>query len=208
MPIQPWAPTLRLNSRENDPLPPSGEKVPASISWRSSLASGGSSIGSKRKLKLIATSRVLGDEGPELVGAARRDHLAETLGPHRLVAEFLAPRPEAPRRMMQRMLVGEAHRTVHLVGDSRPGAGCLAAAHLGARHLGDADLRPRAGLRGGVGCRPRGGPLARQYRQIVLDRLELGDRAPELRAVERVLHRLLENLFGATGQLRQMHGRQ
>src|ERR1700724_3368265 len=70
-------------------------------------------------------SRALGDEGPELVGAARRDHPAETLGPHRLVAEFLAPRPEAPRRMMQRMLVGEAHSTVHLVADSRPGAGCL-----------------------------------------------------------------------------------
>src|SRR5437870_3677913 len=64
MPIQPLAPTLRLNSRENDPLLRSGEKVPASISWRrkartswrNSLASGGSSIGSKRKLKLINVS--------------------------------------------------------------------------------------------------------------------------------------------------------
>src|SRR6266446_4058342 len=215
MPIQPLAPTLRLNSRENDPLPSFGEKVPASISWRrkartswrNSLASGGSSIGSKLKLKVIDTSRALGNEGPELVGAVRRDHPAETLSPHRLVAEFLAPRPEAPRRMMQRMLVGEAHRTVHLVGDSRPGAGCLAAAHLGDRHLGDGDLRARAGLRGGVRCRTRGGHLARQYRQIVLDRLELGDRAPELRAVERMLHRLLENLFEGTGHLLQPHGR-
>src|SRR5262249_23173213 len=64
MPIQPLAPTLRLNSRENDPLPPSGEKVPASASWRrkprtsrrNSLASGGSSIGSKRKLRFIYIS--------------------------------------------------------------------------------------------------------------------------------------------------------
>src|SRR5258707_9108088 len=64
MPIQPLAPTLRLNSRENDPLPPYGEKVPASISWRrkartswrNSLASGGSSIGSKRKVVFIHVS--------------------------------------------------------------------------------------------------------------------------------------------------------
>src|SRR5436305_2548152 len=61
MPIQPLAPTLRVNSRENDPFPPYGENVPASISSRkkvrtssrNSLASGGSSTGSKRKLKLI-----------------------------------------------------------------------------------------------------------------------------------------------------------
>src|SRR6476620_9445497 len=99
MPIQPLAPTLRLNSRENDPLPPSGEKVPASISWRrkvrtswrNSLASGGSSIGSKRKVVFIRASRSLGDERPEPVGAVRGDHSAEPPGPHRLVAELLAP---------------------------------------------------------------------------------------------------------------------
>src|SRR5947208_15852245 len=90
MPIQPLAPTLRLNSRENDPLPPYGEKVPASISWRrkartstrNSLASGGSSTGSKRKLKLMGASRSLGDEGPEIVCPALRNHPAEARGPH------------------------------------------------------------------------------------------------------------------------------
>src|SRR6516165_10194952 len=64
MPIQPLAPTRRLNSRENDPLPSPGTKVPASASWRknartsrrNSLASGGNSIGSKRKLKFIDVS--------------------------------------------------------------------------------------------------------------------------------------------------------
>src|SRR5216684_1311880 len=177
MPIQPLAPTLRLNSRENDPLPPPGMKVPASASWRrkartswrSSLASGGSSIGSKRKLKLIGisvgcrhprasggpgasagacrywipasagmtkrvlSSRCLGDEGPELVGAPFRDHPPEARGPHRLVAELLAPRPQPARRMVQRVLVRKPHRAVHLVGDRSPGAGRFAAAHLGDR---------------------------------------------------------------------------
>src|SRR5262249_45238951 len=118
MPIQPLAPTLRLNSRENEPLPPWGEKVPASISWRrkartswrNSLASVGSSTGSKRKLKFIGVSRSLSDEGPEFVGAAFGDHPPEARGPHRLIAELLAPCPKPARRVVQRMLVGEPHR--------------------------------------------------------------------------------------------------
>src|SRR5690242_1243682 len=110
MPIQPFAPTFRLNSRENEPLPPLGEKVPASISSRrnsrtsrrNSLASGGSSTGSKRKLRSIDASRSLGDERPELVGAVFGDHPAETGGPHRFVAELLAPRPQPACRVVQR----------------------------------------------------------------------------------------------------------
>src|ERR1700746_2479675 len=149
MPIQPLAPTLRLNSRENEPLPPSGEKLPASISWRknartsrrNSLAAGGSSIGSERKGVFIRASRSLGDEGPELVGAVCCDHAPEALGPHRLVAEFLAPYPEPARRMMQRMLVGKPQGALPLGGDRAPGAARLAAAHLGDRHFGDAYLR-------------------------------------------------------------------
>src|SRR5271157_2607197 len=96
------------------------------------------------------SSRSLGDEGPKLVGAARRDHAAEAGGPDRLVAELLAPRPQPARRMMKRMLVSEAHRAVHLMGDRSAGAGRLAAAHLGDRHLADGDIRKRAGLGGGV----------------------------------------------------------
>src|SRR5947208_14156901 len=125
MPIHPLAPTLRLNSRENDPLPPSGVNVPASISsrrkartsWRNSLASGGSSTGSKRKLKVMVASRSCGDEGPEPVGAALCDHTAEARGPDRPVAALLAPRPQPARRMVQRVLVGKAHRAVHLMGN-------------------------------------------------------------------------------------------
>src|SRR6516165_3607844 len=78
MPIQPLAPTLRLNSRENDPLPSPGTKVPASASWcrnartscRNSLASGGSSIGSKRKLKFIGIS--VGSRHPRAGGVLGR----------------------------------------------------------------------------------------------------------------------------------------
>src|SRR5271156_4532909 len=66
-----------------------------------------------RAYEYRGSSSVLSDEGPKLVGAGRRDHPAEALGPDRLVAELLAPRPQPARRMVQRMLVGEAHRAVH-----------------------------------------------------------------------------------------------
>src|ERR1700719_212271 len=163
MPIQPLAPTLRLNSRENDPFPPYGENVPASISSRrkprtssrNSLASGGSSTGSKRKLKLIGASRSCGDKGPEPVGAALRDHPPETGGPDRLVAELLAPGPQPARRMMQRVLVRKAHCAVDLVGDRRAGARRLAAAHLGNRDLADRNFPARARPRRGGGRRGR-----------------------------------------------------
>src|SRR6516164_2834328 len=112
--------------------------------------------------KSVRSSRTLGDEGPELVGAVCGDHAPEALSPHRLVAELLAPRPEPPRRMMQRMLVGEAHRPMHLMGDRRPGASRLAAAHLGDRHLREADFRPGAGLGRGVSRRACGGDFTRQ----------------------------------------------
>ena len=49
-------------------------------------------------------------------------------------------------------------------------------------------VRDRLGR--GVGGGARGGDLAGELRQIVLHRLELGDRPAELDAVERVLHRL------------------
>src|SRR5215472_18693522 len=211
MPIQPLAPTLRLNSRENDPLPPSGENVPAAISCcrkartscRSSLASRGSSTGSKRKLYVIWASRSCGDERPELVGAAFRDHAAETRGPHRFVAELLAPRPQPARRMMQRMLVGKAHRTMHLVRDRGAGAGRLAAAHFGYRDLAHRDLRQRAGLGRGIGGGARRRHLSRKGGKVMLDRLELRDRAAELHAIERILDRLFEDFLESAGHLLQ-----
>ena len=97
----PWRRALRLNSRENPPLPRCGEKVPASASaarkartsWRNSAASGGSSTGSKRKLVVIDASRswgltsvagglcVSGDKGPEPVGALGGDHAGRAASP-------------------------------------------------------------------------------------------------------------------------------
>ena len=42
-----------------------------------------------------------------------------------------------------------------------------------------------------------------KHRQIVLHRLELGDRSAELHTIERVLDRLLEDLFERPGDLLQ-----
>src|SRR5262245_20411340 len=176
MPIQPLAPTLRLNSRENEPLPPCGENVPASISSRRKvgtvsryiLASGGSSTGSKRKLKFIGASRSLGDKRPQLLGAAFHDHPPEARGPDRLVAELLAPRPKPARRVVQRMLVGEAHRAVHLMGNRCTRPGRLAAAHLGNRDLADRYIERLACFGGGGRRGARSRHLSRQGCQIML----------------------------------------
>src|ERR1700719_172472 len=134
MPIQPLAPTLRAKAlaTENGARSLSGVNVPASISWRRKartswrnfFASGGRSTGSKRKLyanQLLTFLSLcaLGDRGTQRVAAALGDQLTEPLGPQRLVAELLAPCPQPARRMMQRVLVGEAHRAVHLMGDRR-----------------------------------------------------------------------------------------
>src|SRR6185312_548820 len=201
MPIQPLAPTLRAKAAALSLRPPCGLNVPASISClrkartslRSSTHSGGKSTGSNWKLVLIDTSRSRGQEGPQLVGAGAGDHVADADGPIGFVAEFLAPRPQPARRMVERVLVGEAHRAVHLVGDRGAGAGGLADAELGDRAFGDGPLGGDAvggdGLGGGVGGGPRGGDLAGELRQIVLHRLKLGDRPAELNAVERELHR-------------------
>src|ERR1700740_3789747 len=98
----------------------------------------------------------------------RCDHPPETLGPHRLVTELLAPGPQSARRMMQGVLVGKTHGTVHLMGDRGTGSGRFAAAHLGDRHFADADLGTETGLCSGVRSRTRRSHLARQYCQIVL----------------------------------------
>src|SRR5580698_5103897 len=120
MPIQPLAPTFLAKRAALSPRLPCGLNVPASISClrkartslRSSLHSGGRSAGSNWKVFCIVASRSSRHERPQLVGAGGGDHAAEALGPQRLVAEFLAPAPEAPRRMVQRVLVGKAHRAV------------------------------------------------------------------------------------------------
>ena len=83
------------------------------------------------------------------------------------------------------------------------GAGRLAAAHLGDGDLANRNFRTRTRLCCGVGGGARRRDLAGERRQIVLNRLEFGDRPPELRAVERVLDRLFENFFERPGHLLQ-----
>src|SRR4051812_32277694 len=106
----------------------------------------------------------------------------------RLVAEFLAPGPQTPRRMVQRVLVGEAHCAVYLMRNRGSGAGGLADPHLGDRDFGlgrlVADTVPRDRLGGAVG----GGSGRRDFTcklgQIVLNGLKLGNRPAELDTVQ------------------------
>ena len=64
---------------------------------------------------------------------------------------------------------------------------------------GDAVRGERLG--GAIGRGAGGGDLAGEVREVVLHRLELGDRPAELDAVERVLHRLVEDAFERAGHL-------
>src|SRR5665213_726903 len=223
MPIQPLAPTLRAKAAALSPRRPLGLNVPASISslrkartsWRNSLHSGGSSTGSNWKMLAIISprspiSRSLRHERPQRVGALRRDHAAQALGPQRLVAEFLAPAPEAARRMVQRVLIGKAHRAMHLVRDRGPRAGRIADPQLGDRHLGGDDVAGDAVLGNGfgraVGGGAGGGDLAGEVREVLLHRLELGDRPAELHAIQGELHRLLEDALERPGHLLRAGG--
>src|ERR1041385_5699737 len=54
---------------------------------------------------------------------------------------------------------------------------------------------------------PRGAAFPRQGREVVLHRLELGDRPAKLDAVERPLHRLVEDVFESARHLLRPHRR-
>ncbi len=91
--------------------------------------------------------------------------------------------------MVQPMLMGEADRAVHLVGDVAAPARRLAGADLGDR--GGKERIVAGGDRiGRVGHRHRrGGDLLGEQRELLLDRLDLADRAAELHAVIGILRR-------------------
>src|SRR5581483_1279456 len=124
MPIQPRSPTLRENAGTSvsSRLGLNGLKVPAAISSarkaRTSLRScwhfSGRRIGSKRRAAVMTdlfSKRSAGrDQRPQLVGAARRDALAEFDRPIAFRAEIVAPRQRAKRIAMQDVLDGEADR--------------------------------------------------------------------------------------------------
>src|SRR3954464_13721487 len=107
--------------------------------------------------------------------------MAEKFGPMRFVAELLAPRPETPRRLVQRVFVGEAHRAVHLMRNRGAVAGGLADSDFGDGDLGlgrlVADAMVGDRLRRTIGSSACRSDLAGQLREIVLHGLEFSDRA-------------------------------
>src|SRR5213082_1986045 len=95
-----------------------------------------------RRLAILSLG-ALRQERPELLGALLGDQLAEPPGPQRLVAELLAPGPQPARRMMQRMLVGETHRAMHLMRNRCAVGGSFADPHLGDRDIEESPLACR-----------------------------------------------------------------
>src|SRR6476660_7048766 len=98
-------------------MPPgSGLKVPASISLarnartsaRRAWHSGGRRIGSKVSSVAMSVSSPCRQHGPQAVGALGGDHLPKLDRPGALVAEIVAPCPQAAREAMQRVLLREA----------------------------------------------------------------------------------------------------
>src|SRR5436305_9510856 len=129
MPSQPLAPTRRENSGASvsSRLGLCGSKVPAAISparkartsLRSTSHSAGRRIGSKRRAAVIWISccSTRRHQRPQLIGAARGNHLAEFYRPPAFMAEIVAPRQRAQRIAMQDVLDSEADRAVHLMRD-------------------------------------------------------------------------------------------
>src|SRR5262245_58230488 len=116
-------------------MPPgSGLKVPASISsaknartsWRSAWHSGGRRIASKVSSVAMPVSSALGQHRPQAIGAVGGDQSPELDRPGALVAEIVAPGPQAAREAVQDMLLREPDGTQYLVGDARTLGGRLA----------------------------------------------------------------------------------
>src|SRR5207253_11238940 len=147
-----------------------------------------------------------GQMRPQRVGAALGDRTPELGGPVALAAEFGAPRPETPRRELQRVLVREANRAVHLVSDLGADARGLADPYLG-----DGDLERGVAAVGSAervrGRRARGGGVAGEHRQVLLDHLERADWLAELATLGRVLRGLAQEIVEAAGHLRRAHER-
>ena len=128
---------------------------------------------------LTADPLVARDEVPYVVGPCRQNCTSEDILPERFVSVLVTPGPQAPREVMQLMLVGETHGAVHLVRDFRPDPSSFAHPRLGHRHV-YRELLVIEMLECGIGRSSRGGSLPRQHRQLALDRLELRYRPSEL----------------------------
>src|SRR5260370_20261392 len=154
---------------------------------------------SRRSLSRLISA--LSEERPDAVRALACRQAAKLQRPGALDAELVAPRPQAPRQLMQAMLVGEPDGAMHLMHD----VGDLA------RGLSDPKLRRarREGEIAGAGCghrrgdrHARGRHLLRRERQLLLDRLKFSDRTAELHAVPGIGDRKLQGLLQRARHLR------
>src|SRR6186713_3108374 len=143
-------------------MPPgSGLKVPASISLarkvrtssRRAWHSGGRRIGSKVSSVAMSVSSSSRQHGPQAIGALRRDDLPKLDGPGALVAEIVAPGPQAAREAVQCVLLREADGAQDLVGDACPLRGGLADADLGGGGFEEHGLVEGRRIGDGVGGR-------------------------------------------------------
>src|SRR5262245_62057769 len=121
-------------------MPPgSGLNVPASISLarkartssRSAWHSGGRRIASNVRSVAIYPPSPCRQHRPQAIGAVGRDQPAELDRPGALVAEIVAPGPQAAREAVQDVLLGEADGAQHLVGDAGTFGGGLTDSNFG-----------------------------------------------------------------------------
>src|SRR5262245_61141102 len=215
MPIQPLPPTLRLKSALKAPSmpPPCGSRLPASIylamnvrtSLRSASHSGGKRMASNVSCVAMTASLARGEHRPQTVGALGGHQIAEFHGPSALIAEIVAPGPQAASEAVQRVLLREADGAKHLMRDGRAFARRLA--HSDLRRcsfeqdcfIEDGGARDRIGSGTGRCNGSRG--LAGKPRQVVLHGLELGDRSLKSNTLVGIAHRQLEDGLQRTGHL-------
>src|SRR5213593_565306 len=172
--------------------------VVAGISVQANRVSVRSVIFTRRRLRSRWSSRR--QVRPERVGAALRDRAPELDGPLALAAELGAPRPQAPRHELQRVLVGEADRAVRLMSDRRADPRRLADSHLGHRDL-ERGVAAVGGAKRVGRRRARGRRVPGKHRQILLDHLEGADRLSELAPLGRVLRGLAHKVVEAARHL-------
>jgi hypothetical protein len=104
------------------------------------------------------------------------------------------------------VLLREADRAVHLVGDGGADAGRFARADLRRGHRrANRDRGAAASI--AASAPRRRGRLPGEHREVLLHRLEAADRAAELHALARVLHARFEHALQGARHLRAAHHR-
>src|SRR5260370_18902086 len=135
--------------------------------------------------------------GPGGAGAARGAGRAEGAGPLRSPPDLGPPRPEPARHELELVLPGEADRAVDLVRDRSADSRGLADTDLGGRGL-EPQVAPVGSAERVRRSDPRRGRVAGEDGEILLDRLELADRLPELAPLGRLAGRQREDRLEAS----------